>query len=56
MVFPAGMTPWDDEVWGADINFDAIGHVSDHDAESYDAPARVAEKHLPPKLTLPLGP
>ncbi len=36
MVFPAGMTPWDHEVWGADINFDAIGYVSDHDAEGYD--------------------
>lgn len=36
MIFPADYTPWDLEGWGAVMTFDAIGYVSDDDAESYD--------------------
>ncbi len=36
MIFPAAYTPWDYEAWGAEISFEAIGYVSDDDAESYD--------------------
>ncbi len=43
MIFPATFTPWDYEAWGAELNFDPIGYVSDVDAESYDYDALLKE-------------
>jgi len=50
MVFPAALTPWDDAVWGADINFDAIGYVSDDDAEDYDYSSLMREMQTDARL------
>ncbi len=36
MIFPSAYTPWDDDTWGAELDFDPMGYVSDDDAESYD--------------------
>lgn len=38
MIFPAGLTPFDDAVWGATVNYTADGYVSDEEASkiNYD--------------------
>lgn len=36
MIFPASITPLDDQSWGAVITFDADGYVSDEDADKID--------------------
>lgn len=36
MLFPSTMTPMDDNSWGVEITWDAIGYVSDTDADKID--------------------
>ncbi len=43
MIFPTEYTPWDEGAWGAVIQFDEIGYVSDVDAEGYDYDALLVE-------------
>lgn len=43
MLFPGDYTPWDDAVWGVELDFDPIGYVSDADAEGYDYDALLRE-------------
>jgi uncharacterized membrane-anchored protein len=43
MLFPARYTPWDGEAWGAELDFDPVGYVSDEDAEGYDYDALLKE-------------
>lgn len=49
MIFPADRTPWDD-VWGAEFSFEAMGYVSDVDADSIDYGALLAEMQSDAKL------
>ena len=36
MIFPADVTPMDEDAWGVEITYEEIGYVSDEDAESID--------------------
>ena len=35
MLFPAGMSPFDEDVWGVVLTFDQSGYVSDADAAGH---------------------
>ena len=43
LLFPPGMTPFDQQGWVATFQFDPMGYVSDADAEGYDYDALLEE-------------
>ena len=43
MLFPAGMTPFDDEAWGVTIDYTEEGYVSDKDADDINYDDMLAE-------------